>query len=106
MLRITESKAIALGCWALSVARFVFNGAEVAMLWQSGRWAAVEGAQFKWQMTTTLIVGAASDLLIAGFICAGLLRMRTGFKRTDKLLDKLITFTIGMYISLVRLPQG
>lgn len=93
--RITESVAISLCCWVLAFARLVLNVIEVATLFRSGKWAVVQTFAIKWQMPSTQIVGAASDLLIAGFICAGLLRRRTGFRSTDKLVDKLVAFSIG-----------
>ncbi|KZV95508.1 hypothetical protein EXIGLDRAFT_610535, partial [Exidia glandulosa HHB12029] len=44
---------------------------------------------------STLCVGAVSDVLIAAFLCTALMRARSGYRSTDKLLDKLVAFTIG-----------
>lgn len=93
--RITHSKIAAIGCLILSTGRFIFNIMEVVTMFSGGTVATVEGPTFRWQMTSTLIIGAVSDVVIAFFICGALLRMRSGFRATDKLVDKLVTFTIG-----------
>ena len=52
--------------------------------------------RFRWQLTTTLIVGAASDVAIAACICERLVGMRgQGFRETDRVLDRLVAFTVG-----------
>ena len=95
------SRLIALGCWGLCLGRFGLNVAEVSTLFESGRWEAVKTFQFKWQMTSTLIVGAASDILIAALICGSLARMRTGIKETERLLDRILMFTIGTKLAVI-----
>ncbi|KZV79542.1 hypothetical protein EXIGLDRAFT_841506 [Exidia glandulosa HHB12029] len=94
VLRITESKILALGCFALTLVRIGFNISIAVNVFIAGNFAAVE-TDFKWLIVTTLCVGAASDVAIAACMCMGLMRRRTGFAPTDKLVDKLIAYIIG-----------
>lgn len=94
VLRITESKILALGCFSLTLVRIAFNIALAVNIFSKGNFAAVE-TELKWMVVTTLCVGAASDVAIAACMCLGLMRRRTGFAPTDKLVDKLIAYIIG-----------
>ncbi|KAF9445714.1 hypothetical protein P691DRAFT_762259 [Macrolepiota fuliginosa MF-IS2] len=44
---------------------------------------------------TSLATGVAADLLIAISLCVGLMRTRTGFKRTDSLVNILMAYSIN-----------
>jgi len=90
-------------CWALSLACFVLTlmvgiGAvivETLIEWRE-RWYTVYGA--------ALIIGAATDLLIATYLCLHLLSHRNNaFKQTTKLIDYIIIWTIctGLVTSII-----
>ncbi|KZV85680.1 hypothetical protein EXIGLDRAFT_753194 [Exidia glandulosa HHB12029] len=93
--RLLKSNTIALLCWLLVVARFVLNFIESGTLVRSGQWKVTETVALKWQLPATLVVGAVSDIAIAASICIGLLRYRSGFSSTNRLVDKLIAYTVG-----------
>ncbi|EJD43221.1 hypothetical protein AURDEDRAFT_167637 [Auricularia subglabra TFB-10046 SS5] len=93
--RLTSSRLIAGGCYLLVCLRVAFTVVEWVTLERSGLWAIVKTPTFRWQLSTMLVVGAVSDVAVAAAICITLLRMRTGFKATDMLVDKIVTFTVG-----------
>ncbi|KZV85688.1 hypothetical protein EXIGLDRAFT_725612 [Exidia glandulosa HHB12029] len=93
--RLLKSNKIALFCWLLVVARLVLNLVEAATLVRSGQWSVTESFALKWQLPATLVIGAVSDIVIAASICTGLLRYRSGFASSDRLVDKLIAYTVG-----------
>ncbi|EJD54684.1 hypothetical protein AURDEDRAFT_110216 [Auricularia subglabra TFB-10046 SS5] len=94
VLRITESKILALGCFSLTLVRIGFNLLIAVNVFIAGDFHSVQ-TKFKWMIVTTLCVGAASDVAIAACMCMGLARRRSGFAPTDKLVDKLIAYIIG-----------
>ncbi|KAG1753710.1 uncharacterized protein EDB91DRAFT_1242682 [Suillus paluster] len=55
----------------------------------------VEVPQLKPLSMCVNAVAAAGDVLIAGFLCVLLQRARTGFRRSDTMINKLILFTIN-----------
>lgn len=103
MYRITERRALALGCWCLSLVRLVLNSALAATVVRDGTIEVVESPTFKWLVIAELSIGTASDICIAASICIGLLRRRTGFERSNRLVDRLIAYAIssGALTSLV-----
>lgn len=94
--RITQNKSIAFTAWVLALARWVFRAAEAGTIVRSGKWDVVMDRNLKWELTASSVVGTASDVAIAAAICIGLLRHRSGFSATDKLVDKLVAYTVGM----------
>ena len=65
------------------------------LLAESPRWAYLDTSPIKPLGLSVMLIGAASDVLIAGFIFKGLMRARSGFAPTNKLVDKFVAFTIG-----------
>lgn len=49
----------------------------------------------------TFGLSALADTLIAATICRSLYKMRSGFAKSDKLIDKLMAFTVGMSLTLL-----
>ena len=95
VLRITENRFLAGGCWVLALARMAFTISLTTTIVHNGTLAVVQTHTFKWQVVCILCIGTASDIAIAASICIGLLRRRTGFAGTDKLVDRLVAYTIG-----------
>lgn len=93
--RITGSTAIAGACWLLALVRFVLIMCISVTVVSDGTWDALRKPSWHWEMITIQSVGAASDIVIAALICAGMWRMRSGMQASDKLVDKLVAFTIG-----------
>ncbi|KZV90463.1 hypothetical protein EXIGLDRAFT_837791 [Exidia glandulosa HHB12029] len=93
--RITKSRLIAGVCWLLALLRLVFCFCISVTVIASGRFEAFVTDSVRWQLVAMQCVGAASDVLIAACICAGILRLRSGLTASDKLVDKLVAFTIG-----------
>lgn len=81
--------------FGLVLVRFGFHVIFTVALGSAKTFDVLWSAGFRWKVIAVLAVGAASDLLIATCICWALVRMRSGFTSSDKLVDKLVAFTIG-----------
>lgn len=95
VLRITENRLLAAGCWLLALLRMAFSAGITATMARDGTLAVVHTRTFKWLVVCILGVGTVSDIAIAASICIGLLRRRTGFLESDRLVDRLVAYTIG-----------
>ena len=95
MLRITASKLLATCIWILAVVRVALTVSLAATAWSNGTVAVVHTGTFKWQASSINAIAAFTDICIALALCIGLLRRRTGFVQSDKLIDRLVAFTIG-----------
>jgi len=64
--------------------------------------AFADTGEISWLLYSSLGAGVIADCLIAISLCVWLLRIRTGFKRTDSLLNVLMLYSIntGMVTSL------
>ena len=80
------------------LSRLVFSLMISATVIKSGRFEAFTRSSVRWQLVAMQSIGAASDLCIAGCICAGILRLRSGITASDKLVDKLVAFAVGAYL--------
>lgn len=103
---ITRSLSLGLVSFALALARFGIHICQMVTVFSATSFAVVRTARFRWEVTSLLTVGAASDVLIAVSICYALLRMRSGFEPSDKLVDKLVAFTVGVVFSFARVLAG
>lgn len=92
---LTGSRAIALVCWTLALVREGINIVVFATCVTKPQFA-VWMADVRWQMITLHSVGAASDVAIAVFVCSTLVKLRSGIASSDRLVDKLVAFSIGM----------
>ncbi|KZV84159.1 hypothetical protein EXIGLDRAFT_776857 [Exidia glandulosa HHB12029] len=92
---ITRSLVLAVITTTLALARFVIHIRQMVTMFSATTLAVVTISKFRWEVTSLLTVGAASDVLVAASICWALLRIRSGFASSDKLVDKLVAFTIG-----------
>ncbi|KZV95453.1 hypothetical protein EXIGLDRAFT_834279 [Exidia glandulosa HHB12029] len=95
IMRITGTWIYAAGCWILALARLILDCFLTAAIANGGAFPVLESPKTQALGLATLCVGAFSDVLIAGFLVMGFLRARSGFSSTDKLLDKLVAFSIG-----------
>ncbi|EJD43218.1 hypothetical protein AURDEDRAFT_185654 [Auricularia subglabra TFB-10046 SS5] len=94
--RITQSNLLAGGCWALAIVRLAFSVLIAITMWEFPQCDTLVLPRFRWMVSTTLIVGAASDIGIAACICHRLLRLRgVGVRETDRLVDRLVNLTVG-----------
>ncbi|KAH7101294.1 hypothetical protein BKA62DRAFT_192445 [Auriculariales sp. MPI-PUGE-AT-0066] len=96
VLRITESTILALGCWSLALARFSMHlySTYLAFVAKSLH-TAITWKRFHGGLLASLACGTAADIAICVCITVGLWSRKTGFERTDKLVDKVIAWTIG-----------
>lgn len=95
MQRVTHSWIVTCVCWVLSALRFVFAFMIAVAAVKRERYDTFAMPDVRWKLAASLCMGTASDILIAGFICASILRMRSGLAASDKVVDKLVAFTIG-----------
>ncbi|KZV95506.1 hypothetical protein EXIGLDRAFT_766199 [Exidia glandulosa HHB12029] len=93
--RITHTWVYAAGCWVLALARLILDCCLAAEVAGAGVFVILQTPKSQALGLGTLCIGAISDVLIAGFLCMGLASSRSGFASTDKLLDKLVAYTIG-----------
>ncbi|KZV87069.1 hypothetical protein EXIGLDRAFT_774049 [Exidia glandulosa HHB12029] len=93
--RITTSFLVAGFCWTLALARLIFDSFLAQDVISGGNFAVLQSHKSRVLTLATLFIGAASDVFIAVFICVGLTRARSGFAATDKIVDKLVAYTIG-----------
>ncbi|KZV95454.1 hypothetical protein EXIGLDRAFT_735184 [Exidia glandulosa HHB12029] len=96
---ITYTPIYALFCWILSIALLVLDILVAVNVAKSGSLSKIHtpGSLTQKLGLASLLIGAADDLLIAGFLCMGLLKARksSGFEGTHRMLDKLIAYTIS-----------
>ncbi|KZV78342.1 hypothetical protein EXIGLDRAFT_41103 [Exidia glandulosa HHB12029] len=93
--RITRSRVLALFAFTLVLTRLIIHVCIMVTIIKATTFSVVRSSAFKWQATSLLIIGATSDVIIALSICFALTRMRSGFTASDRLVDKLVAFTIG-----------
>lgn len=95
VLRVTQSMVLAAGIWILAVVRMAFTISITVLAVNNGTLAVAETAAFKWQAVLELSIAAFTDVCTALALCVGLLLRRTGFERSDRLIDRLVAFTTG-----------
>jgi len=77
----------------LAISSFAFCMFSAVTVYKSEKWG--DGAKYNWVVTTWLASGAACDILIASAITYSLLLSRSGFKATDRIISKLIIWTVA-----------
>ncbi|EJD00103.1 uncharacterized protein FOMMEDRAFT_159715 [Fomitiporia mediterranea MF3/22] len=89
-------------CWTLSVLRYVASLVATAEEIKIKNQVAFN-AKFKWIIVLVLAVGAVNDVLIAAGLSLYLSKSRSGIKTTDRIVNRLIKFTIqsGLLTSVV-----
>ncbi|KZV92350.1 hypothetical protein EXIGLDRAFT_76671 [Exidia glandulosa HHB12029] len=92
---VTDNQILVLACLVVVGARFALNIALTVTSIEHTSITVVTSYTFRWETISTMSVGAASDLFIAGCMCVGLHQRRTGFSRSDRLVDRLISYTIA-----------
>ncbi|EJD43203.1 hypothetical protein AURDEDRAFT_167620 [Auricularia subglabra TFB-10046 SS5] len=93
--RLTSWRLVPVIYAVLASATFAFCIAKVAVLLAGGRWQVVQESAFQWRMTSMLVVGAVTDVLITTALCTALLRMRSGLVLSDRLIYRLVSFAFG-----------
>ncbi|EJD43206.1 hypothetical protein AURDEDRAFT_167623 [Auricularia subglabra TFB-10046 SS5] len=93
--RLTSWRLVPGICAVLASATFAFCIAKVAVLLAGGRWQVVQESAFQWRMTSMLVVGAVTDVLITTALCTALLQMRSGLVLSDRLIYRLVSFAFG-----------
>ncbi|EJD49695.1 hypothetical protein AURDEDRAFT_122115 [Auricularia subglabra TFB-10046 SS5] len=94
VLKITERKSLAFAIWILSAIRLGLTISLAVTARIDGTLVVVHSGSFKWQTSLATAVGAFTDITALA-LCTGLLRRRTGSTRSDKLIDRLVAFTVG-----------
>ncbi|KZV79705.1 hypothetical protein EXIGLDRAFT_781950 [Exidia glandulosa HHB12029] len=92
---VTDNRLLVLACLVVVAARFALNVALTVTSVEHSSITVVTSYTFRWETISTMSVGAASDLFIAACMCIGLHQRRTGFSRSDRLVDRLISYTIA-----------
>jgi hypothetical protein len=92
--RIMNRSYIGVICWILSFSRFVGSIVAGAQAFESQ--SLVHFAhQWRWLLTTVLVISACVDVIIAISLCYFLLQHRDKtFDRTTKVLDRLVAWTL------------
>ncbi|EJD36986.1 hypothetical protein AURDEDRAFT_129720 [Auricularia subglabra TFB-10046 SS5] len=105
--RLTRSKPVAAVCGVLTVARLAVTAATSTTIIRTGGWSVVALHEYRAELGTQLGVGAAADIAIAAAICTTLVRMRSGFAATNRMIDGIVAFTIGsgLATSIVSLAE-
>ncbi|CAE6483644.1 unnamed protein product, partial [Rhizoctonia solani] len=86
---------------ALSLAQLTFGLVATAFSWKVRYF--VKAAQYQWIATSWLGSAAVCDVLIVCSLSTILIMHRTGFKRTDMIINRILIFTIntGLLTSVV-----
>ncbi|KZV79603.1 hypothetical protein EXIGLDRAFT_782101 [Exidia glandulosa HHB12029] len=92
---LTKSTVLFVGTAVLATGRLAIHFRQMVTVFSGMTFDFLRTATFRWEVTSLLAVGAAADVLIAASICRALLRMRSGLSSSNKLVDKLVAFTIG-----------
>lgn len=100
VLRVTQSHAMAAGVWILALLRMALTLSLTALAVRDGTLAVTQTPDFRWQAVLELAVGALTDVGTALALCVGLLGRRTGFAASDRLIDRLVAFTIGALLTV------
>ncbi|KZV95487.1 hypothetical protein EXIGLDRAFT_766179 [Exidia glandulosa HHB12029] len=106
---ITYRWTYAVGCWVLSIILLVFDSLVAVSVAASGTFSEIHTSRTQVLGVVTLALGAATDLILAGFLCMGLLRARgSGMASTNRILDKLIAYAIstGMLTSFMAMVEA
>lgn len=93
--RITKSKVSAIFCWFLALARLILDCFLTSEVAGAGVFVILTGPRAQALGLATLCIGAVSDVAIAALLCFGLMGARSGFQETDRMLDKLVAYTVG-----------
>jgi len=103
--RLSHNKYITGTCLILAAGGLVVTFVYVAKAFQLENFSDI--AKAKAESLAINIFGAATDLLIAGTLCTILSFSRTGFQRTDAIINKLILFSVntGLLTSLCALAS-
>ncbi|KZV81848.1 hypothetical protein EXIGLDRAFT_703253 [Exidia glandulosa HHB12029] len=96
MYTLTKSIVLVLITAALAVTRLVICVFQMVTLFRATNLDFIHGPTFRWEVSTLDTVGAASDVLVAASICWALLHMRRGLPKSNKLIDRLVAFTVGV----------
>lgn len=94
--RVRKGSILAAACWLLTLTRFGLTITMSVVIWENPVASALQLTRLRWLISATLIVGAVSDVAIAACICERLIRLRgNGVRETDRVLDRLVGFTVG-----------
>ncbi|KZV95686.1 hypothetical protein EXIGLDRAFT_766006 [Exidia glandulosa HHB12029] len=92
---ISQSTLLASGCFFLAIMRVALTAAILGPLSHNSTLLVIETHTFKAEIISELAVGTTADVLIAGCMCIGLHRRRTGFAHSDRLVDRLVSMALG-----------
>ncbi|EJD36551.1 hypothetical protein AURDEDRAFT_174419 [Auricularia subglabra TFB-10046 SS5] len=93
--RLTRSLALAIGIWSIAVFRLGITLGIAVVCIRDGTMAVVGTKVFEFQAISGTAITAFTDIATAAILCSALLSRRTGFAHTDRLIDRIVAFTIG-----------
>lgn len=92
--KISRSRILSGICLSLTIARFCMSSIVVSYDFKYYSFAVIQ-TRYKTFVAATLAVIATSDVAIGASMVGSLLRQKTGFSSTNKLIDKIIGFVIA-----------
>ncbi|KAI6018321.1 hypothetical protein EDC04DRAFT_2742528 [Pisolithus marmoratus] len=92
--KLCQNMALAGFCSLLAVSRFAFHMA-VGIAAYRIRDIALVVRQWKWCITTMFILSIACDAIVAVAVTHILRSQKTEFKRTSRIIDRLILYSVG-----------
>ncbi|EJD35082.1 hypothetical protein AURDEDRAFT_175849 [Auricularia subglabra TFB-10046 SS5] len=107
VFRVTHSITLAVGIWFLALVRMGLTLGIMAASVQNGTLAVTSTRAFRYQAILETSIAAFTDVVTALALCLALLRRRTGFAHTDRLIDRIVAFTIGsgLFTSFISIAQ-
>ena len=96
---------LAIVCWLLSLLQFAMSMLVMAEDLRIPSQLVFE-AQWNWTITVTLALSMANDILIAAGLTYFLHKNRSGLAKSDRIVNKIIRFTIRAYGGLETLSRS
>ncbi|CAE6492750.1 unnamed protein product [Rhizoctonia solani] len=89
--RVTQIVGLFIGI--LSIAQLTFGMAYFSSTWRFRKF--VDGKESRWMAIAWLGSAAVCDTLIAYMLFRALVAQRTGFERTDAIINKILLYTVN-----------
>ncbi|KAJ7206276.1 hypothetical protein GGX14DRAFT_457512 [Mycena pura] len=92
---ISQRWPIAIICWTLTFLELLANAGMIAIFCTNISGVSVLQVQYRWLMSTALVMSALVDVLITATLCYYLLHVRNStLEKTRRIADTLITWSI------------
>jgi len=111
--RSERKNHVAVGMLCLVVVQMGISIILMALVFKSSRWGVIQGE--RWPVVASFVLRAFNDLSLTVFLCYHLQRSKTGIRRTDSLIQKLMGYglraglfncmgSIAIMVLLVAIP--